>query len=120
MESKHQLEPYDWRRLVVGILSFVCLGLGILMYCLEGNSPSGTQGILVRLGLVLATIWLAFPQLGKLTLLQSAGAMLIMAALIVLAASRPNIFRVAATILLAGLAINWGLTWISRLNPTKK
>jgi hypothetical protein len=102
-----------WRRSVVGGISFVCLVSGIAMYFYGTGSTSGLQGILIRVGVVLAAIWLAMPQLRMLTSLHSVGAFLIFLALIIAAASRPSFFRIIALLLMIGLTLNWVLRWMA-------
>jgi hypothetical protein len=113
MSQETGRSSFDWRRLVVGILAAVFFCLAAAIYLFDIHSASGMQGILIRLGLVLAAIWLAMPQLGKLTMFQSVGAVAIVGVMILIAASRPNVFRIAGILLVVGLAINWALRWLT-------
>jgi hypothetical protein len=113
MSQETGRSSFDWRRLVVGILAVVFFCLAAAIYLFDIHSASGMQGILIRLGLVLAAIWLAMPQLGKLTMFQSVGAVAIVGVMILIAASRPNVFRIAGILLVVGLAINWALRWLT-------
>lgn len=111
---------FDWRRAVVGVLAVVFFGLAATFYFFEIHSAAGMQGILVRLGLVLSAIWLAMPQLKRLTMFQSVGAVAIVGAMILIAASRPNVFRIAGILLGVGLAINWALKWLSLVDKKRR
>lgn len=104
-----------WRRAVVGSLSLGCLAAGAAIYFFNPGSASGLHGILIRSGTVLGAIWLAMPQLGRLTSVQSAGAFVIAILLIVAAASRPSFFRVIATLLVIGLILNWAMRWLGSI-----
>jgi hypothetical protein len=120
MTKKASTDGIHWQRWVMGLLALGCLVVGGAMWVSGGGSAAGLHGILIRLGCVLAAIWLAMPQLNKLSRAQSIAAFLIVLALAVVAASRPNLFRILALILFVGLAVNWGLRWISRLTGTKR
>lgn len=119
MDQEPSPSSVDWLRIAVGILAVLFVCTGATLYFFEYDSASGLQGIMVRIGLVLSTIWLAMPQLGKLSMFQSAGAVVIVGAMILLAASRPNVFRLAGILLVVGLAINWALKWISLIEKKR-
>lgn len=107
-----------WQRTVIGILAIVfLLAAGILLSFYPG-SGAGLIGMLVRLGLVLGTIWLAMPQLLKLRPMQSAGAWVIIIGMLLVAARAPNLFRVAVVLLVIGMAVQFFLKVASRVAGT--
>ncbi len=58
------------KRSQFGILSLVTLGLAAILWLVPGEKSSYLllQAALLRVGLVLGAVWLAFPQLSKLPL----------------------------------------------------
>jgi predicted anti-sigma-YlaC factor YlaD len=104
-----------WQRLVIGGLSLICLGLAAILLVFNPGSGTGLIGLLVRIGLVLGTIWLAMPQLLKLRPLQSATVWVVLLGLLLVAARSPNLFRVAIIMMAAGGLIHFFLKSASRL-----
>ena len=47
------------KRVLVGILSIICLVIGVVLYFYPGNE--GLQGAVLRVGMLLAAFWLAMP-----------------------------------------------------------
>ena len=108
-------QPLNWRRMTVGCLAVTCLLTGGANFLTDPEQSTGTTGMLIRIGLVLGAIWLALPQLETLKSRLSVVALLIALLVLVIAASRPNIFRIVAGVVAAGLAVNWGLRWLATI-----
>ncbi len=108
-------QPLNWRRMTVGCLAVICLLIGGANFLTDPEQATGTTGMLIRIGLVLGATWLALPQLETLKSKLSVFALLIAVLLLVIAASRPNIFRIVAGVVAAGLAANWGLRWLATI-----
>lgn len=104
-----------WQRTVIGSLAILSLVSAAVLYGLYPGAGVGLIGMLVRIGLVLGTIWLAMPQLLKLRPMQSAGAWVVIIGLLLVAARSPNLFRVAVILLIVGLAVNFFLKGAGRV-----
>jgi len=98
-----------WQRLVIGGLSIACLLSAALLVLFNPGTGAGLMGMLVRIGLVLGTIWLAMPQLLKLRPMQSATVWAVVICLLLVAARSPNLFRVAMVLMGIGLAVHFFL-----------
>jgi hypothetical protein len=72
-------------------------------------------GILVKVGAVLAVTWLAMPQLESLSGRLSTIAFLVVLLVLVVAAAKPNFFKVVAGVAAVAMALNWVLKWASVL-----
>ncbi len=110
--STDPLPSSPWQRAAIGVIGVLCIAAGIGLSFTDNTSES-LRGILVRVGLILAVTWLAFPQLKKVTPMQTAGAFLLVIGMLVLAASRPGIFRIFGSLVAIGLAIHWVSKWLS-------
>ncbi len=108
-------QSLNWRRLAVGCLAVICLLIGGASFLADPEQATGTTGMLIRIGLVMGAIWLALPQLETFKSKISVVALLIALLLLVMAASRPNIFRIAAGVVAVGLTLNWALRWLASI-----
>ena len=100
-------------RISLGLLAAIFLALGLFSMWQPTFSPFW-EGMLVRVGSLLAVIWLAFPQLSGMR--QKFPAILIGAALValVLIAARPNQGRLFIGLLSAALVVTGVLKWLAR------
>ena len=102
-----------WRRPVVGLLAVGCLAAMLWVGPTYGwNSPAAAP--LVRIGVLLATAWLAWPAIERLTWrsLRKGGFVVALGA-VALSAFRPRVF-------LPMLAVLFALTWWRRRSQRKR
>ncbi len=94
------------QRVMLGTISATMLVVGSAMYGLFPQSNQAVAAILIRVGTVLSVVWLAFPELKKigqrLPTLAVGGLLLGL----VLMAARPNLFKVAAALMILLTALS--------------
>ena len=105
----------NWQRTSIGLIAIGLLVVGGLLFLASPENNTGYVGILVRVGVLLAVIWLAMPQLEPLKERLSTFALMNSLCLLIIVAARPNWFRIGAAILVVTLIINWVLRLASRL-----
>ncbi|MEM7455514.1 MAG: hypothetical protein AAF456_14270 [Planctomycetota bacterium] len=100
-----------YQRIITGILAAVFLLAGAFL-SLSGDShdPFGSNvgfaGILVRVGLMLGAVWLAWKELEALRRRASTIVVVAIGVLLLMVAVRPRLIPIAAAIFVAGLTIN--------------
>lgn len=115
-KSQQELREFQFKRLLVGLLSLSCLIIAGLIYA---TSPAAAQSpalaICVRVGLVLGAIWLALPQLrpvlDRLPLVFVAVVLVMM----IIIAARPNLFRIVGSLVVIVGALMGISKWITRM-----
>jgi hypothetical protein len=87
------------QRILLGAIAALMLLGGIALYAFFPAANPALTAILIRVGTVLGVVWLAFPQLR--TVGQRVPVVIICGALagLVLMAARPNLFKVAAALM---------------------
>ena len=95
------------QRIILGVVAGIMLLFGVVSYLLFPAANPAVTAILIRVGTVLGVIWLAFPQLktmGQRLPVFMVGGLL---GALVLMAARPNLFKVAAglMVLLVSLSL---------------
>ena len=105
MSLRGAIDDGSFRRPLIGGLAAACLAAVPLVYASRGWNNMVTAG-LIRVGIVLACAWMAWPSIEKLSLksLQKGG-LVVAVGLLVLAALRPRVFGP-----LLVLGVVW-LTW---------
>ena len=114
---------YKIPRIIIGVISFVCLASGALLYMLQPSADPFTLGMLVRVGALLGVICLAFPEL--LSLKGRMPAIIFGLALIaiVIMAVRPKPGRVLVALLVIGIGVSSVMKWMSNIaknDPRKR
>ena len=79
----------------------------------QGSSEI-VQGVYVRVGFVLVTIWLAYPQLATLKNKFSVFVLAVVLILLMVVATRPQLFPITAIVAVVCLLINGGLRRLIR------
>ena len=105
----------NWQRTSIGLIAIGLLVVGGLLFVANPENNSGYIGILVRVGVLLAVIWLAMPQLEPLKEKLTTFALMTSLCMLIIVAARPNWFRIGAGILVVTLIVNWLLKFVSRL-----
>ena len=104
------------QRNLIGWAAIVCVFAGGYLEFNSADEASKFSGALIKVGLMLAAVWLAFPMLqtgsGRAPLFVFAGLLV----LLILAAARPRIFLVGCIIAAIAFAANWIL---KRINNVK-
>lgn len=94
------------QRILLGAIAAIMLLAGIALYAFFPAANPAVTAILIRVGTVLAVVWLAFPQLKtvgqRLPVAIAAG---LLGGLVLLAA-RPNLFKVAAALIVLLIALS--------------
>ena len=108
------------QRLLIGICGLVCLLLGFAFYFSGQDSSQAAAGILVRVGFLLATIWLAWPQFESLKNKASVLVLMAVFAMLLIVAIRPRLFPIAAALLVGGLFVNGALRRFASSKKTKQ
>ena len=110
-------------RILTGILALLLLVVGALMYVIQPQANPVAVGMMVRIGAMLAVIWLAYPQLeslkGRLPSVLIAGALICLA----IAAAKPSLGRVVITVVTVAVSVGGLLKWMSKLtgeDPRRK
>lgn len=104
------------RRITVGVLALAMLASAAAIW-LTGNLDDDRQflqGVLVRVGIVLATVFLAWPTLERLSGRLPAAVVAAAAGGILLVAIRPRLLLVATVLALAIVIVHFGLRSLSR------
>lgn len=104
---------YKIPRIIIGVISFVCLASGALLYMLQPSADPFTLGMLVRVGALLGVICLAFPEL--LALKGRMPAIILGLALIsiVIIAVRPEPGRILVSLLVIGVGVSSVAKWVN-------
>ena len=84
----------------------MCLLVGLSLYVSGEDSRQAMAGILSRVGFLMSTIWLAWPQLETLKKRSSIAVLLGIVAVLLVVAIRPRLFPIAAVLIVGGLFIN--------------
>ena len=87
-------------------MGLACLFLGLLMYLSGDTNRQAMAGILTRVGFLMATIWLAWPQLEALKNRVSVSILIGIIAVLTVVAIRPRLFPIAFGIAVACFFIN--------------
>ena len=82
------------QRLTLGLVAAVMLIAGGVMLCVLPDVNPALTAILVRVGTVLAVVWLAVPQLKTVSPKMSAVMIASALATLVLIAAQPNLFKI--------------------------
>ena len=91
--------------------------IGALLYAQGTPETQNRSGILVRVGLMLFIIWIAYPQLETLKNRLSMFVIGIILFLLVIVAARPQIFPIAAIAALGTVMLNGFLRRMSGNKP---
>ncbi len=102
----------NWQRLILGIVAIGCLVVGGVLYFSSPDEPVWAA-ILIRVGAILGVTWLAMPQLESVSGRLSSIAFLVVLLVLIVAATKPNIFKVVAGVAAVAMALNWVLKWAS-------
>lgn len=94
------------QRILLGVIAAIMLLSGIAMYAFFPAANPAVTAILIRVGTVLGVVWLAFPQLK--TVGQRVPVVIVCCLLggLVLMAARPNLFKVAAALIVLLVALS--------------
>ena len=90
----------------MGLIALASLAVGVILYLRGDPAHQFACGILVRVGCLLAAIWLAWPQLDALKGRVPTLVLGCLLALLLIVAIRPRIFPIAAAIMLATIFVN--------------
>ncbi len=94
------------QRVILGVIAAFMLLTGVALYAFFPAANPALTAILIRVGAVLGVVWLAFPQLktvGQRVPVAIAGCLL---GGLVLMAARPNLFKVAAALMVVLVALS--------------
>lgn len=94
------------QRILLGVIASIMLLVGIALYLFFPAASPAVTATLIRVGTVLGVVWLAFPQLK--TVGQRVPVVVISGLLggLVLMAVRPNLFKVAAALIVLLVALS--------------
>jgi hypothetical protein len=110
---------YRWQRFLCGILAVLFAGLALMGQLPLGwseNTSLWLAGTFGKLSIVLAMVWLAWPQL--MWIQASPGGSLALAAVAVAAVifvAKPRLLLYVVPWLVGGTLLLWGLAWLQRL-----
>ena len=93
----------DLRRIVLGAISFVFIGVGVCAYLLSWEGVA--FWVMLRSGLLLAAIWLAIPQLTSRDSKLTMPILILCVVLIMIVATRPRLFFVLGVLAIAGFLL---------------
>jgi len=114
-EEAQALREFKIKRLIVGILSLLCLVMAGVSYSMAPDSPGAFVAVCSRLGITLGAMWLALPELrpffDKLPLI----ALAILLPAIWIVSARPNLFRVVGSLCVVIGALIGISKWIKRM-----
>ena len=110
---------WSWQRFSLGLIALSCLATGAVLMLVTTATPTGLVGILVRLGLILSAIWLAWPQVSRLGPGYSNAVLIAGLFLVAVAVARPRIFLFALGLVIIGFFLNYSLRWLSRVSDGK-
>lgn len=102
------------QRLSLGIVAVVAIATGTILAVYNEGENNSLSGILVRVGMMLAVTWLAFPTFQRPEGQQSIWFISAILLLVLIVAARPKLFFAITTILVVALAINWVFRTISK------
>lgn len=108
------------QRLLIGIIGLFCLLSGSSFYLADRSSYLAAAGVLVRVGCLLAAIWLAWPQFESL---KNRASILVLAAIfgfLLLVAVRPRLLPIATALFVGGLFLNAVLRRFANSDKTKR
>ncbi len=94
------------QRVVLGAVAVIMLLAGVALYAFFPAANPALTAILIRVGTVLGVVWLAFPQLR--TVGKRVPVVIVCGLLggLVLMAARPNLFKVAAALIVLLVALS--------------
>ncbi|MEL7496458.1 MAG: hypothetical protein AAFN77_02530 [Planctomycetota bacterium] len=104
------------QRRLIGLFAVIALIIGCSLMFQPGSSQQFWSGSLIRVGCLLAVIWLAFSQLMDLKARLPAILIAIVLVCILIVAARPNFGRVLITLTIAAVAISSGIRWLSKFS----
>lgn len=118
-------DPLDrWRRLSTLGLAIVLSLAAVVIYWVPGASPADAQwlsGLLAKLAIVVAMLWLAFPQIRRLQRMPGGSMMLGgILVLILVFLVRPRLVVYALPMVGTGVGVLMTLKWFSRITPKSK
>ena len=102
------------QRNLIGIAAIVCVLAAVYLLLFQSGQYSSVSGILIKVGLMLSAIWLAFPKIQGRQGRDSFLILIVLCGLLFLLAARPRIFVIACAVAIAALAVNWLLKRISK------
>lgn len=83
-----------YQKFVIGILGLVMLTSGGLMYALVPTGSVVISAVLIRAGMLLCVVWLAFDQLQQLSRYFSTIVLMVGLGVLVLMAAKPNFSKI--------------------------
>lgn len=113
------------RRHAFGILAIglLCAAVyGLARYGIDNSQASMLSSMCLRIGLVLGAIWLAFPQISRLTVTTSTWFLLLLGAIGMMIAARPKLIVVLGPIMLLLILLQffgWLIKPLSRGTSTR-
>ena len=107
------------QRTVLLLAAVLALTGGIVLWLDDEVKSQTYSGILVRLGLMLAALWLAYSQLESLKNRFSMFTLGLVLFMLVLVAARPRVFPIAAGIALGTILLNGLLRKLSGKLPKR-
>ena len=101
----------NYQRIATGVLATIFLVVGAILSLStdpqdQFGSNAGLAGILVRVGLMLGAVWLAWKELEWLRGRASTMVVVAIVALLLIVAVRRQLFPIAAALLVGGLTVN--------------
>ncbi len=87
-------------------MGIIFLTVGMSLYVAGESSQQAVAGILSRVGFLLATIWLAWPQLESLKKRSSIAIMIGIVGILLVVAIRPRLFPIAALLIVGSIFLN--------------
>jgi hypothetical protein len=109
------------RRHACGVLSvaFLCgAAYGLATYGVDHSQASMYSSMGLRMGLVLGAIWLAFPQLSKLTVQTSTWFLLLLGAIGLIIVARPRTVVVLGPVMLLLILLQFA-GWLMKPPPRR-
>ena len=83
-----------FQKIALGILGVVMLGIGGVMYAWAPMANVFASAMLIRVGMLLCVVWLAFDQLQQLSKYFSTIVLIVGLGVLVLIAARPNFSKI--------------------------
>ena len=94
------------QRILFGIIGAIFVVCGLSLFVEGDTSRQVLAGILSRVGFLLLSIWLAWPQLHTLKNRASMAVLGMIFAMLLLVAVRPKLFPIAFVAVIAGIFLN--------------
>ena len=96
----------NFQRTVLLLVAILALTAGIALLLQDGPNSQTYSGVLIRVGLMLSALCLAYPQLENLKNRLSLFTIVLVVFMLLLVAARPRIFPIAAGIALGSILLN--------------